>query len=51
MYNNCISFFLQVVVEPSSAIGVAAVMSEKMADMDSNLRNIAVVLRQSSCLL
>ena len=37
-------YVLQLVVEASSAAGVAAVMSERMREMDPRLRKIGVIL-------
>ncbi|XP_061196424.1 probable serine racemase [Saccostrea echinata] len=35
---------LKLVIEPTSAIGVAAVMSERLAAMDTKMKNIGVIL-------
>ncbi len=37
-------FLFQLIIEPSSGLGVAAVMSEKMRNMDHSMKHIAVIL-------
>lgn len=44
IYKYCKTNLWQLVIEPAAGTGVAVLLSEKFASMDSNLRNVGVIL-------
>ncbi len=43
-FSHDICFILQLLIEPSAGLGVAAVMSDTMKSIDPNLQKIGVIL-------